>query len=103
MALGFKASDAAATLATTADPQRWQSSRATFWRLYWGPLSVVERPLGGETGPVEAGMKAFGDQLKTLGEDPQLPAGALERRSYQLAHACRDLIFDSWEIAVAPR
>lgn len=104
MALCFAASEAAATLATTTDSERWRASRETFWMLYWGPLSVVERPLAaGEVGPVEARMVAFGKRLKPLQENPELPLSELQTNSFDLAHACRDLMFDSWEIEVAPR
>ena len=40
--LCFEASDAGATLATETDPVLWEKARKSFWRLYWGPLSVVE-------------------------------------------------------------
>jgi hypothetical protein len=104
MALCFDASEAAATLATTTDATRWQASKERFWTLYWGPLSVVERPLAaGEIGPVEAAMVDFGNELKTLQDSPTLPLSVLETSSLNLAHACRGLIFDSWEIELAPR
>ena len=104
MALCFDASDAAATLATTLDATRWQDSRERFWILYWGPLSVVERPFAtGEIGPVEAAMVDFGRALKPLQDSPSLPLRMLEGKSLSLAHACRGLIFDSWEIELAPR
>jgi hypothetical protein len=104
MALCFDASDAAATLATTSDTTRWRASNERFWTLYWGPLSVVERPLAaGEIGPVEAAMVDFGNKLKPLQGSPTLPLSALQTSSLNLAHACRGLIFDSWEIELAPR
>jgi hypothetical protein len=104
MDLCFAASETAATLATTTDPERWQASNEAFWRLYWGPLSVVERPLAaGAIGAVEARMVNLGNKLKPLQNNPSLPLRELERSSLDLAHACRDLIFDSWEIDVAPR
>jgi hypothetical protein len=90
MELCFEASTVAATLATTTDPARWQASREIFWRLYWGPLSVVERPLApGEIGPVESNMVAFGNQLKPLQENPKLPLSGLQQSSLHLAHADR--------------
>jgi hypothetical protein len=104
MELCFEASEAAATLATATDPARWQASRETFWSLYWGPLSIVERPLAAdEIGPVESNMVDFGNQLKPLQQNPKLPLSELQQSSLKLAHACRDLMFDSWEIDVAPR
>lgn len=99
MKLCFDASEAASTLATTTDVGDWDKAKSRFWLLYWGPLSIVERPLAQSTiGPVEAGMKVFGDQLKPLQANPSLPVSVLERPSINIAHACRDLILDSWEI-----
>jgi len=98
MDLCFQASEATATLATTTDPETWRRARETFWMLYWGPLSVVEAPLTGERGPVEAQMVVFGRKLEPLQNDPKLPLSALEQDSLDLAHKCRNLIFDSWEI-----
>lgn len=99
MELCFQASEAAATLATTTDVDSWEEARATFWMLYWGPLSIVEQPLkAGGAGPVESQMVEIGDALSALPADPELPARKLEQPSYQLAHKCRDLIFDSWDI-----
>jgi hypothetical protein len=40
--LCFQASEAAAQLATTTDPDQWTTSWNKFWTLYWGPLAVVE-------------------------------------------------------------
>ena len=48
-------------------------------------------------------MVAFGNQLKPPQDDPRLPLDQLQRSSLNLAHACRDLMFDSWQIEVAPR
>lgn len=98
MDLCFQASEATATLATSTDLETWRQARETFWMLYWGPLSVVEAPLDGDQGPVEAQMVIFGEKLRPLQDDPALPLGALEHDALDLAHKCRDLIFDSWKI-----
>jgi hypothetical protein len=53
------ASAAAGTIATTKDPKKKQVATADFWRLYWGPMGLVER--GGVTGA----MVAFGKTCPT--------------------------------------
>ena len=98
MELCFQASETASTLASSTDPETWRRANETFWMLYWGPLSVVEAPLSGEKGPVEKQMVVFGRKLKPLQDNPTLPLADLEQESLNLAHECRDLIFDSWEI-----
>jgi hypothetical protein len=40
--LCFAASEHAARLASTVDPEQWKKSWAEFWMLYWGPLAIVE-------------------------------------------------------------
>ena len=63
--LYFKASEAAATIATTAtnSADRFRAEQ-TFWTLYEGPLVLVESP------EVTQAMVAFGDRLrgKTAGD-----------------------------------
>ena len=98
MELCFQASEAASTLASSTDLENWQRAKETFWMLYWGPLSVVETPLSGEQGLVEQQMVVFGKALKPRQDNPTLPLMHLEQESLNLAHKCRDLIFDSWEI-----
>ncbi len=98
MELCFQASEAASTLASSTDLENWRRARETFWMLYWGPLSVVERPLSGEQGPVELQMIVFGIALEPLQDNPTLPLTSLERESLNLARTCRKLIFDSWGI-----
>lgn len=98
MELCFQASEAASTLASGTNLENWRDAKETFWMLYWGPLSVVENPLGKEQGPVEMQMVVFGDALKLLQDSPTLPIASLEQQSFDLAHRCRELIFDSWEI-----
>jgi hypothetical protein len=93
--LGFQAADAAARLATETDPAEWEKARTTFWRLYWGPLSVVEDR------EVEAAMVTFG-KLIPQGPVPDLPLQALQRPSLDLAHTVRDLILASWNVDLPP-
>jgi hypothetical protein len=95
--LCFKATEAAACLASTTDKDKWKKARATFWQLYWGPLSIVESP------EVEAAMVAFGNKLVLLEKvaNPTLPMTALQVPSYELAHTTRDLILKSWGVHLA--
>ena len=53
MDLCLEATEAAAPVASSTDEERWYQAKERFWTLYWGPLSVVERPLTGDLGPVE--------------------------------------------------
>jgi len=99
MELCFAASEVTATLATTTDQETWDDAYAGFWTLYWGPLSVVEQPIGeDEAGPVEQQMVLFGRKLNEMRSAAQLPMTELELMSLDVAHRCRDLIFDSWDI-----
>lgn len=98
MELCFQASEAASILASSTSLEKWQRAKETFWMLYWGPLSIVEGPFSGEVGPVEQKMVDFGNALEPLQDSPTLPLPSLEQKSLGLAHTCRDLIFDSWEI-----
>ena len=40
--LCFLATETASRLASETDPVEWEKARVTFWRLYWGQLSIVE-------------------------------------------------------------
>jgi len=91
--LCFQAVDAAGKLATETDPAEWEESRLHFWRLYWGPLSIVEDEA------VERAMVEFGKRIPaTAVGSLALPIKDLEGPSYDLAHACRDLVLKSWRI-----
>ena len=98
MELCFQASESASILASSTDLEKWREAKETFWILYWGPLSIVESPLSGDKRTVEQQMVNFGNALKPLQDNPTLPLDVLEQASLNLAHQCRDLIFDSWEI-----
>jgi hypothetical protein len=94
--LCHEASVAAATIATTADPQKKNAATENFWRLYWGPLGMVE-----ETGVANA-MVAFGKCLQTGKACQQnLPSLSLD-----LAHGCRAEAAEHFKLnlpAVPPR
>src|SRR5437016_10086000 len=75
VALYFDASEAAATIATTSDPEERRKAEARFWTLYWGPLVMVESP------EVSGAMKKFGNCLRGEGD------GDLRDLSLSLASA----------------
>jgi hypothetical protein len=86
-----EASGAAATIATSKDPKKRQDALDDFWRLYWGPLGIVE------AGKVSIAMVSFGDCLSG-----PCAGRSLKFRSLDIAHACRDEISDSWELKLPP-
>lgn len=91
MKLCFAAASTVSTLATTTDPTKWEEAEGKFWELYWGELAVVENE------DVAQKMFDFGTKLKT--ESPAaLPAKDLVVPSIRIAHACRELIKDSWNV-----
>lgn len=91
--LCFQATETAARLASETDSAEWEKDRVTFWRLYWGPLSIVENP------EVESAMVALGKLIPDK-SDPsiKLPMTSLGPPSYKLAHAARDLVLSSWQV-----
>lgn len=93
--LVFQASNAAAILATEPDPVEWEKARRTFWRLYWGPLSIVEDR------EVEAAMVVFGRGVPTAPVTAdKLPMAELRQPSLRLALAARGLVLKSWGISL---
>ena len=90
--LAFEASDTAARLATETDAGEWEAARQNFWRLYWGPLGIVEDRA------VEAAMVALGSVVPREPGTPALPMRSLEQPSLRLAHAARNLILESWKV-----
>jgi len=91
--LCFEVTDALAYLATETDPIRWEEARKTFWRLYWGSLSIVE------DAAIESLMVEIGRDVPPLPvEAPKLPMTKLQNSSYRLAHAARSLMKRSWNI-----
>ena len=91
--LCFQATETAGRLATETYPAEWEKARLTFWRLYWGPLSVVEDRA------VEGAMVELGRHVPAQPvTSPNLPMRELEGASYNLAHAVRDLVLTSWKV-----
>jgi hypothetical protein len=95
--LSFQASETASRLATETDPVEWEKARLTFWRLYWGPLSIVE-DRAVESAMVELGKLVPAQPVK----EPELPMTRLRVPSYNLAHAVRRLVLDSWNVSLPP-
>lgn len=87
VSLYFEATSAAAVLASSEDEEKLEDARATFWRLYWGPLALVEDV------SVARAMKRFGDCL-SQGCTRQ----RIQHLSLDLAHACRYSLGESWDL-----
>ena len=89
VSLYFDATTAAATLATSDDESRRTKAAADFWRLYWGPLALVEDR------EVEAAMVRLGRCL-----DKECPRPELQQLSLALAHTCRRSLQVSWNLTL---
>lgn len=96
--LCLEASNSAAKLATETDSAEWEKARKTFWRLYWGPLGMVEDR------DVAAAMVELGKMVpkQPVAASEEIPKPELEVLSLRLAHATRDLILDSWNVTLEP-
>jgi len=95
--LCFQATETTGRLASETNPVEWEKARITFWRLYWGPLSVVEDRA------VEGAMVKLGRLVPDHAvSSPQLPMKSLGVPSYELAHAVRQLVSASWKVYLPP-
>lgn len=93
--LCFQATETAGRLASETDPIEWEKARITFWRLYWGPLSIVEDQA------VEGAMVKLGRLVPDHPvSSPELPMKSLGVPSYELAHAVRGLVLPSWQVSM---
>ena len=91
LSLYVDACSSAATLARTDSPQEWAQARNMFWKMYYGPLCLVEDQR------VEEAMVNFGQTLEPLKfESPERQE--LEGLSLRLAYACRDSIRADWRV-----
>jgi len=93
-----EASSAAATLATTErNSEDWKKAYGDFYRLYYGPLAMLENYRHEATGKdqkavtVERAMIVFGQQLEARAN-----ATTLRNLSLALAHTCRTSLATSW-------
>jgi hypothetical protein len=84
-----QATSAAATIATARDIHQVEAERKTFWRLYYGELSIIEHP------QVKDAMIAFGKQLKEV-EARDGDLSSLKQLSYKLARECRLSLGKTW-------
>jgi hypothetical protein len=76
LTLYFKASELVATIATTPDAATRRAAEADFWKLYEGPLIVVESQ------NLSGAMKAFGTCLTA---NPRCDEAELRRLSRELS------------------
>jgi hypothetical protein len=91
------ATDSLASLAVETDPVKWEESRKTFWKLYWGSLAIVEDR------EVEQAMVRAGRLVPKLPlANPALPMSSLNAASLDLAHKARELILKSWDAELPP-
>lgn len=84
--LYLDAASAAATIAKVKDPIRVAQAKDDFWRLYWGPLALVEDR------SVEASMVKIG---RCLQNDKDCGPG-IEQLALDLAHDCKYSIAGQW-------
>ena len=87
VSLYFEATSAAAILASSQNEKDLAEAEALFWRLYWGPLALVEDRR------VEKAMFRFGKCL-----NQGCPKRDLQDLSLALAYACRHSLGASWDI-----
>ena len=85
--LCLEAAGAAATIAVTKDPKKKQEALENFWRLYWGPLGMVENQ------GVATAMVSYGQCLNGSCDGKRL-----EFLSLDIAHSCRNAISSTWEL-----
>lgn len=100
MSLLFDATETTAKIAVLSpnDPKREEAVEA-FWRLYWGPMTVVESKCE-PCDAVDQAMLAFGRCLRDPADaKPQETCSPreLEQRSIALGKAARDSIGASWD------
>jgi hypothetical protein len=85
-----EASSAAATLASSTAPAERAKAIDTFWKLYWGPLVMMESP------EVSGAMKAIGECLARAAACPE---DDMKSRSLALASALQTDYFSSWKLS----
>lgn len=90
--LYFEASEAAGVIASRASGVERTKAEAAFWRLYLGPLAIVEDD------QVEGAMVQLGN---CLDKSEACDQATLSRRSLALAHSCRQSIGDTWRLGLA--
>src|ERR1041384_3506291 len=97
LTLYTQATQNAAILATSSDPDAIEQARQRFWELYWGELAMVENGgLNTKEGGVESTMVVFGQCLNKLNKG--CSQAELQPLALRLAHACRDSLAVSWGV-----
>jgi hypothetical protein len=100
-----EASNAAALIAQPAGAKDQVEQQANFWRLYWGPLAIVENQV------VEERMVEFGRLLQTSSYANELQAGhevdpaalsELRQGALKISHACRSMISEDFALRLPP-
>jgi hypothetical protein len=86
--LYFEASSAASIIASSSDRGERIQAVNTFWKLYWGPLVMVEST------DVSGAMKSFGHCLT---EEDHCNSDELKHRSLALASALEDSMLKTWK------
>jgi hypothetical protein len=88
--LYIQATEAAGRLASETNEDEWEKARTTFWRLYWGPLCIVEDK-DVERRMVELGELVPQEPLSpdTNEEDRSNLRASLKSPSLRLARAAR--------------
>lgn len=89
LSLYFEASSAVSTIASTTDASEREKATNTFWRLYYGPLVVVE------TKKVSGAMERFGNCL--TGEE-SCSKNEINNRSLALATTLQEALLKSWNL-----
>ena len=92
LALYIDATSSVSILASTTNKEDWEKARAEFWRLYYGPLCLVENK------EVESAMVYTKMVLPDSYE--QRDVVKLRKASQQLALACRNSIRTDWDITM---
>jgi len=87
ISLYFEATSATATIASTTDETERSAAINDFWRLYWGPLVLVE------DNQVSAEMIKYGNCLKN-----DCSPADLKRLSFSLAKAARQSLAETWNV-----
>lgn len=87
LSLYLQASTAAATISRSTDPTERKKAMNDFWRLYEGPLILVESK------EVSGAMVAFGNCLDAT---EICDAGEMSKRSHALASRLQESLLKSW-------
>jgi hypothetical protein len=91
LALYIDACSSASVIGTTASEAEWNTACASFWKLYYGPLCLVEDQ------KVEEAMVVFGAALESMSFESRNPK-VLTSLSLQIAYACRNSIRSDWRV-----